>query len=83
MSVGRADLKIRTSHGTIGIRRVAGGPSEEAFLYLLFASNRAPEMALMPLSAGQKGISAAGPVPFDERELSTAISRRAIRDYRA
>ena len=49
-----ADLKIRTAHGTVGLRPAAGGPSEEAFLYLLFASNRAAEMALMPLAQNHK-----------------------------
>ena len=48
------DLKIRTPHGIVGLRPAAGGASEEAFLYLLFASNRAPEMALMPLSQHHK-----------------------------
>jgi GNAT superfamily N-acetyltransferase len=52
--MGRADLKIRTPHGTVGIRPATDSPSEEAFHYLLFASNRAPEMVFMPLSAGQK-----------------------------
>ena len=50
----RADLKISTTHGTVGLRPAAGGPSEEAFLYLLFASNRAAEMALMPLAQHHK-----------------------------
>lgn len=49
-----AELKIRTAHGTIGLREAKGGPSEEAFLYLLFASNRAAEMALMPLTPDHK-----------------------------
>lgn len=52
--MARPELKIRTTYGVIGIRSAAGGPSEEAFLYLLFASNRAPEMALMPISARDK-----------------------------
>jgi len=52
--MAQAELKIRTSHGTIGLRPAAGGPSEEAFLYLLFASNRAAEMALMPISPADK-----------------------------
>jgi GNAT superfamily N-acetyltransferase len=52
--MARPELKLRTSHGTIGLRPAAGGPSEEAFLYLLFASNRAPEMALMPISPADK-----------------------------
>lgn len=47
-------LKIRTAHGTIVLRAAKGGPSEEAFLYLLFASNRAAEMALMPLAPTHK-----------------------------
>jgi GNAT superfamily N-acetyltransferase len=38
----------------VGLRRAAGGPSEEAFLYLLFASNRAAEMAFMPISQADK-----------------------------
>lgn len=50
----RDALKIRTRHGTVGLRPAAGGPAEEAFLYLLFASNRAAEMALMPLAASDK-----------------------------
>lgn len=48
------DLTVRTAHGTISLRPAAGGTSEEAFLYLLFASNRAPEMALMPLTQHHK-----------------------------
>jgi GNAT superfamily N-acetyltransferase len=47
-------LKLRTSHGTVGLRPATGSASEEAFLYLLFASNRAAEMALMPISAADK-----------------------------
>ena len=47
-------MKIRTAHGTVGLRPAAGGPAEEAFLYLLFASNRAAEMALMPLAQNHK-----------------------------
>lgn len=54
MAAVPADLKIRTAHGTVGLRPAAGGPSEEAFLYLLFASNRAAEMALMPLAQNHK-----------------------------
>lgn len=50
----RDGLKIRTRHGTVGLRPAAGGPAEEAFLYLLFASNRAAEMALMPLAPNDK-----------------------------
>ena len=50
----QADLTMRTAHGTVGLRPAAGGPSEEAFLYLLFASNRAAEMALMPISQSHK-----------------------------
>lgn len=50
MSAPRPKLHIRTRHGTVGLRPAAGGPAEEAFLYLLFASNRAAEMALMPIS---------------------------------
>ena len=50
----RPDLRIRTVHGTLGLRPAAGGASEEAFFYLLFASNRAAEMALMPLSENDK-----------------------------
>jgi GNAT superfamily N-acetyltransferase len=52
--MARPELKIRTSHGTVGLRPAAGGSSEEAFLYLLFASNRAAEMALMPISPADK-----------------------------
>src|SRR5215469_7235279 len=47
-------MKFRTSQGTVGLRPAAGGVSEEAFLYLLFASNRAAEMALMPISPADK-----------------------------
>ena len=54
MSALRPEMKFRIPQGTIGLRPAAGGPSEEAFLYLLFASNRAPEMALMPVSAQNK-----------------------------
>lgn len=50
----REGLKLRTPHGTVGLRPAAGGPAEEAFLYLLFASNRAAEMALMPLAPKDK-----------------------------
>jgi GNAT superfamily N-acetyltransferase len=50
----RTELKIGTSHGTVGLRPAAGGPSEEAFSYLLFACNRAAEMALMPVSQQDK-----------------------------
>lgn len=50
----RADLKISPTHGTVGLRPAAGSPSKEAFLYLLFASNRAAEMALMPLAQHHK-----------------------------
>lgn len=53
-SVPPAELRIRTAHGTITLRDAQGGPSEEAFLYLLFASNRAAEMAMMPLTPEQK-----------------------------
>ncbi len=52
--MAQPELKLRTSHGTVGLRPAAGGASEEAFLYLLFASNRAAEMALMPISAADK-----------------------------
>jgi hypothetical protein len=52
--MAQPELKVRTSHGTIGLRPAAGGPSEEAFLYLLFASNRAAEMGLMPISPADK-----------------------------
>jgi GNAT superfamily N-acetyltransferase len=52
--MAQPELKVRTSHGTIALRPAAGGPSEEAFLYLLFASNRAAEMALMPISPADK-----------------------------
>jgi ribosomal protein S18 acetylase RimI-like enzyme len=48
------DLRIHTSHGTVALRPAAGGAAEEAFLYLLFASNRAPEMAFMPISQHDK-----------------------------
>jgi GNAT superfamily N-acetyltransferase len=54
MNVVRPKLKIRTPHGTVGLRPAVGGPAEEAFLYLLFASNRAVEMALMPISANDR-----------------------------
>ena len=37
-----------------GLRPAAGGVSEEAFLYLLFATNRQTEMALMPISPADK-----------------------------
>ena len=50
----RPELKIGTRHGTVGLRPAAGGPSEEAFSYLLFACNRAAEMALMPVSQHDK-----------------------------
>jgi GNAT superfamily N-acetyltransferase len=50
----RTELKIGTRHGTVVIRSAAGGPSEEAFSYLLFACNRAAEMALMPISQPDK-----------------------------
>jgi GNAT superfamily N-acetyltransferase len=52
--MAQSELKIRTSHGTVGLRPATGGASEEAFLYLLFASNRAAEMALMPISPADK-----------------------------
>ncbi len=52
--MAQPELKIPTSHGTIRLRSAAGGPSEDAFLYLLFASNRAAEMALMPISPADK-----------------------------
>jgi ribosomal protein S18 acetylase RimI-like enzyme len=48
------ELTFGTRHGTVGLRPAAGGPSEEAFCYLLFASNRAAEMALMPVSQQHK-----------------------------
>jgi GNAT superfamily N-acetyltransferase len=51
---GRSDLTIPTSRGTLRLRPEAGGAAEEAFLYLLFASNKAAETALMPVSAEQK-----------------------------
>jgi GNAT superfamily N-acetyltransferase len=54
MSAIRPELKIHTRHGTVGLRPAAGGPSEEAFLYLLFSSNRAAEMALMPIPPNDK-----------------------------
>jgi GNAT superfamily N-acetyltransferase len=47
-------LKIATSHGTLSVRPEAGGPSEEAFLYLLFASTKAEETALMPVDDQHK-----------------------------
>jgi ribosomal protein S18 acetylase RimI-like enzyme len=53
-AMARPELRIRTSHGTVGLRPATGGPSEEAFLYLLFASNRAAEMAFMPISQHDK-----------------------------
>jgi GNAT superfamily N-acetyltransferase len=49
-----ATVCTRTPHGMLTVRHEAGGPSEEAFLYLLFASNKAPEMALMPVDLRQK-----------------------------
>jgi ribosomal protein S18 acetylase RimI-like enzyme len=52
--VARTELKIGTRHGTVGLRPAAGGPSEEAFSYLLFASNRAADMALMSVSQQDK-----------------------------
>ncbi len=52
--MGRRELKISTPHGTVALRPARGGPSEEAFSYLLFASNRAAEMALMPLPLADK-----------------------------
>jgi GNAT superfamily N-acetyltransferase len=52
--MAQPELKVHTSQGTIALRPAAGGPSEEAFLYLLFASNRAAEMALMPISPADK-----------------------------
>ncbi|MGH7117018.1 MAG: GNAT family N-acetyltransferase [Stellaceae bacterium] len=52
--MSRAELTIRTAHGTVGLRPAAGGTSEEAFSYLLFASSRGPEMALMPLAPSHK-----------------------------
>jgi ribosomal protein S18 acetylase RimI-like enzyme len=48
------ELKIGTRYGTVALRPAAGGPSEEAFSYLLFACNRAAEMALVPLSQQHK-----------------------------
>jgi GNAT superfamily N-acetyltransferase len=52
--MARPELKIGTRHGTVTLRPAAGGPSEEAFSYLLFACNRAAEMALMPISQQDK-----------------------------
>jgi GNAT superfamily N-acetyltransferase len=52
--MAQPELKIRTSHGTVRLRPAAGGVSEEAFVYLLFASSRAAEMALMPISPADK-----------------------------
>jgi GNAT superfamily N-acetyltransferase len=52
--MAQPELRIRTTHGTIRLRPAAGGPSEDAFFYLLFASNRAAEMALMPISPADK-----------------------------
>jgi GNAT superfamily N-acetyltransferase len=49
-----ARLSILTQHGMLSVRPETGGPSEEAFLYLLFASIKAPEMSLMPVDAQQK-----------------------------
>jgi GNAT superfamily N-acetyltransferase len=49
-----AGLRIVTSHGSLSVRPEAGGPAEEAFLYLLFASTKAPEMALMPATNRDK-----------------------------
>jgi GNAT superfamily N-acetyltransferase len=51
--VGR-ELSIHTSQGLVRLRPAAGGPAEEAFLYLLFAGNRAAEMALMPIPEHHK-----------------------------
>jgi ribosomal protein S18 acetylase RimI-like enzyme len=50
----RTELKISTRHGMVAIRPAAGGPSEEAFSYLLFACNRVAEMALMPISQSDR-----------------------------
>jgi ribosomal protein S18 acetylase RimI-like enzyme len=50
----RRELSIHTSQGIVRLREAAGGPAEEAFLYLLFTSNRAAEMALMPIPAHHK-----------------------------
>jgi GNAT superfamily N-acetyltransferase len=44
------DLTIPTARGTLRLRPEAGGPAEEAFLYLLFSSTKSAEMALMPVS---------------------------------
>ncbi|HUC12094.1 MAG TPA: GNAT family N-acetyltransferase [Stellaceae bacterium] len=52
--MNRPELTFGTRHGTVGLRPARGGPSEEAFSYLLFASNRAAEMALMPISPADK-----------------------------
>jgi len=48
------DVRLRTPQGMLSLRAEAGGASEQAFLYLLFASNKWPEMALMPIDARQK-----------------------------
>lgn len=68
--MAQPETKIRTSQGTIGLRPAAGGASEEAFLYLLFASNRAAEMALMPIS------------PFDKEFLLQVQFRSMNETYR-
>jgi RimJ/RimL family protein N-acetyltransferase len=47
-------MTFRTSQGMLSLRPEKRDASEEAFLYLLFASNKWPEMALMPIDAGQK-----------------------------
>ncbi len=47
-------LSFRTRHGTLSIRHAAGGASEEAFLYLLFSSTRAPELRFVPLGAQER-----------------------------
>lgn len=47
-------LRTQTPHGMLAVRSEAGGASEEAFLYLLFSSIKAPEMAFMAVDARQK-----------------------------
>jgi ribosomal protein S18 acetylase RimI-like enzyme len=50
----RGGLSRHTAQGTLSLRPAAGGPSEEAFLYLLFSSTRSPELRFIPLGERER-----------------------------
>jgi GNAT superfamily N-acetyltransferase len=47
-------MNVRTPHGRLTMRPEAGDDADTAFLFALFASSKAAEMALMPVSNDDK-----------------------------